>query len=238
MTTLGFFTVVHNDPENLRALLDSIPWAGFFDQVVVVHDGPDVGDCLAVARRYTDNAIATLYRQGWGKAVYQIAMQLMTTDWVFHLDADERPLQDTWLMLPTLVRQAEAESEEAIDAWKFLRLESDGRISEQTRLFKMGAAHYLDIPHTQVQGITNPVLTLPPEGHLYHIDHSRDPGDLARAGRGEDWPAFAAKMVRYARVQEALRTKYGPWHPELLAPGQALGIDYSIVGNREEEEQP
>jgi len=223
MATLGFFTVVYADPRNLNELLEIVTPAGF-DQIVVVHDGPDTTGC-GLAKRYTDNAIATPYRQGWAHPVYQIAMQLMTTDWVFHLDVDERPHPDLLEMLPCLVEQAGQE----IDAWEFERLEASGEVTSQYRLLRRGAAYYIDIMHTQAQGIAPDRLQrappLLPGG--YHILHNTDPADLARAGKpGGDLDALREKKHRYTRIQAALTLKYCVYHPDLLKPGKALGIDY------------
>jgi len=229
--TIGLLMAVYNAEFLLRELL---PYhAPHFDEVIVVHDGPVVDDTLDVAHSIPNcRAIATRYRQGYCEPVRQIALGMATTDWCLALDDDEQLTGPFLQIMRAKVAWAE---NNGVDGFTLGRLETNHEVTFHPRLFKRGRAYFSDVIHTNVFGLQNTRLVgrgepLERKGD-YQIIHHPTAIIGAQRGRGradnDDPVILQEKKRRYAHVQQFLRLKYGEYHPELLQPGRALGIDYS-----------
>jgi len=87
--TLSVVVITRNEAANLRACLESVPFA---DEIVVVDNGSTDGT-PAIARECGAKVLETTDWPGFGPQKNR-ALALATCDWVLSLDADERVTPD------------------------------------------------------------------------------------------------------------------------------------------------
>jgi glycosyltransferase involved in cell wall biosynthesis len=218
--TIGLLMAVYKPGDRLAWSLER--HAYYFDEVIVVHDGPAEQSLELVTKYPHCRTIATLYRQGYCEPVRQIALGMATTTWCLALDDDEELITEFLAKMREVVAQAEAEG---LDGIGLNRLEINGITTLHARLFRRGRAYFTDVIHTNVSGLRN---VRKHEGSEYQIVH-RSETEIATAYRGRlpdrgDADALQEKKDRYAHVQRVLRLKYGRWHPELMAH---LSVNYA-----------
>ncbi|MCU0723734.1 MAG: glycosyltransferase family 2 protein [Planctomycetes bacterium] len=85
MEKVSAVVIVYNEEKNLPGCLDSLKWA---DEIVVV-DSHSTDRTVEIARRYTDRVLQKDYQGHIDKK--RFAVSQAAHDWVFSLDADERP---------------------------------------------------------------------------------------------------------------------------------------------------
>ncbi len=95
MEPISATVITRNERQNIEEALASLRWA---DEIVVVDSGSTDGT-LEICRRFTDK----VFHRDWTGFVDQknFAVEQATHDWIFSLDADERPS-------PELQRETEA----------------------------------------------------------------------------------------------------------------------------------
>ncbi len=88
METISATLITYNESHNIEEALQSLAWA---DEIVVVDSGSHDGT-LEICRRFTDK----VFHRDWTGFVDQktFAVQQASHDWIFSLDADERPSAD------------------------------------------------------------------------------------------------------------------------------------------------
>jgi glycosyltransferase involved in cell wall biosynthesis len=77
--------IVFNEEQNIAELCESISWV---DEIVIV-DSDSTDKTVEIARRYTDKVFNREFR-GF-KDKHEFANSQTTGDWIFWIDADERP---------------------------------------------------------------------------------------------------------------------------------------------------
>ena len=200
--TITAAVITLNEERNLAGLLPALDWA---DQIVVV-DGGSRDSTVAIARRHgcrvASRRFDTFARQR------NRALRLATGDWVFSIDADERPT-------PRLV--AEIRSRIAQSATEAFRVPIRSRIFGRhlrrsgtqddcpVRLFRRHAARWVGDVH-EVLEVSGRV------GRLHHwLVHETTP----------DLETFLVKMHRYARLEANCRAAAGrrpTWRDTWIAP--------------------
>ncbi len=85
MNTLSAVVITRNEAVNVQDALQSVSWA---NEIVVVDCGSSDGT-LDICRKYTDR----IFHRDWTGYVDQknFALEQASNDWVFSIDADERP---------------------------------------------------------------------------------------------------------------------------------------------------
>jgi glycosyltransferase involved in cell wall biosynthesis len=99
MQPISAALIVFNEERNVEEALKSISWA---DEIVVVDSGSTDGT-LAICRKYTDR----IFHRDWTGYADQknFAVKNVRNDWVFSLDADERPSPELCSEIQALARQ-------------------------------------------------------------------------------------------------------------------------------------
>jgi glycosyltransferase involved in cell wall biosynthesis len=99
MQPISATLIVFNEERNIVEALESISWA---DEIVVVDSGSG-DDTLAICRKFTDRI---LHRDWTGYADQKnYAVENARNDWIFSLDADERPSPELSLEIQNLARK-------------------------------------------------------------------------------------------------------------------------------------
>ena len=162
--TLSVALITRNEAANLPCTLLSVRWA----QETVVVDSGSTDATLEIAR----SAGARVFEEPWKGFAAQknSAIAHTTGDWILSLDADEE-------VSPELAREIQAllAGEPAFAAYRIPRLNHFlGRAlhhggywpDPKLRLFRRGAARFLDRPVHETMQADGPVGTL--KGHLIH----------------------------------------------------------------------
>jgi glycosyltransferase involved in cell wall biosynthesis len=162
--TLSVALITRNEAANLPRTLLSVRWA----QEIVIVDSGSVDATLEIAR----SAGARVFEEPWKGFAAQknSAISHTTCDWILSLDADEE-------VSPALAREIQAllVGEPAFAAYRIPRLNHFlGRPlrhggywpDPKLRLFRRGAASFLDRPVHETMQADGPVGTL--KGHLIH----------------------------------------------------------------------
>lgn len=76
--------IVYNEEENIAELCETVAWA---DEIIIV-DSNSTDKTVEIAKRYTDNIFNREFR-GF-KDKHEYADSLVSGDWIFWIDADER----------------------------------------------------------------------------------------------------------------------------------------------------
>jgi glycosyltransferase involved in cell wall biosynthesis len=98
MQPISATLIVFNEERNIEEALKSISWA---DEIVVVDSGSSDGT-LAICRKFTDRI---LHRNWTGYADQKnFAVESARNNWIFSLDADERPSPELKLEIQDLAR--------------------------------------------------------------------------------------------------------------------------------------
>jgi glycosyltransferase involved in cell wall biosynthesis len=84
MPRISVYIIAFNEADKIEAALRSVTWA---DEILVV-DSFSTDDTVAISRRYTQNVLQVPF-EGFGR-LRNTALEAMTGDWIFSLDADER----------------------------------------------------------------------------------------------------------------------------------------------------
>ncbi|HEY6331790.1 MAG TPA: glycosyltransferase family 2 protein, partial [Blastocatellia bacterium] len=87
-----------NEQRNIEDALRSLSWA---DEIVVVDSG-STDATLELARRYTDRVIVNSW-PGYA-AQKNFAAEQASNDWIFNLDADERPSPELTREIQALIK--------------------------------------------------------------------------------------------------------------------------------------
>jgi glycosyltransferase involved in cell wall biosynthesis len=99
MQPISATLIVFNEERNIEEALKSISWA---DEIVVVDSGSSDGT-LAICRKFTDRI---LHRNWTGYADQKnFAVESARNNWIFSLDADERPSPELKLEIQDLARK-------------------------------------------------------------------------------------------------------------------------------------
>ncbi len=206
LPTITAAIIAQDEARNLTELLPALGWT---DEIVVV-DGGSRDATLHVARsagcRVVSRPLDTFARQR------NHALRLATSDWVFSIDADERPT-------PRLVAEIHRRlARPRADAFRVpIRSTIFGRPIRRCgtqddrplRLFRRNAARWVGDVH-----------------EVLHVD--------GRVGRLRNWlthttqpdlKTFLAKMHRYTRLEAAARTAAGRrprWRDTWIAPPREI----------------
>ncbi len=205
--TLSVALITLNEAANLPRTLASVRWA----QEIVVVDSGSTDATLEIAR----SAGAHVFEEPWKGFAAQknSAIAHATGDWILSLDADEE-------VSPELAREIQAllAGEPAFTAYRIPRLNHFlGRPlrhggywpDPKLRLFRRGAARFLDRPVHETMQADGPVGQL--KGHLIHhcyptledyIEHMNRYSTIAaqalvdsgRAGRSWPWLVWNALL--------------------------------------------
>jgi len=84
MARISAYIIAFNEAEKIEAALRSLAWA---DEIVVA-DSFSTDETVAICQRYSARVIQVPF-EGFGK-LRNTALEALTGDWVFSLDADER----------------------------------------------------------------------------------------------------------------------------------------------------
>jgi len=84
MPRISAYVIAYNEADKIEAALRSIAWA---DEILVV-DSFSTDDTVKIAQRYTKDILQVPF-EGFGK-LRNDAIERLTGDWIFSLDADER----------------------------------------------------------------------------------------------------------------------------------------------------
>ena len=223
MTTLSVVVITRDEEDNLGACLDTVPFA---DEFIVVDD-ESADATLEVARRYTDRVFSrALDRFGRQK---QFAIEQATGDWVLVLDADERVTPE----LAASIQAAVAEDGAGMDGYRVRR--RTWLFSEPVtctgwykyahlRLFRRGAAHYVDRRVHEFPVLDHPERCGRLEGDLDHftyasLDEYREKLDRYSRLAAADW-YDAGRRVNLLTV---------PWW-FLAVPAAAFLREYVVQG--------
>jgi glycosyltransferase involved in cell wall biosynthesis len=200
--TITAALITLDEERNLAELLPALSWV---DQIVVV-DGGSCDATLRVARRYGCCVASRRFDTFAGQRNY--ALGLATGDWVFSIDADERPTPP----LVAEIRRRIARSRAAafhvpIRSWVFgRRLRRSGTQDDcPVRLFRRHAARWTGDVHEVLQ-VSGRVQRL----HNW-LTHDTTP----------DLETFLAKTYRYARLEASARVAAGrrpTWRDDWIAP--------------------
>jgi glycosyltransferase involved in cell wall biosynthesis len=204
--TITAAVITLNEERNLRRLLPALAWA---DQIVVV-DGGSCDATVRVARRYgcrvAQRPLDTFARQR------NYALALATGDWVFSIDADERPTPQLVAEIRRRIAPARAVAFRVpIRSWVFgRRLRRSGTQDDcPLRLSRRDAARWEGDVH-EVLRVSGRV------GRLHHwLTHETTP----------DLETFLAKMHCYARLEASSRTAAGRrphWRDLWIAPAREV----------------
>lgn len=186
MATLSVVLITYNEEDNLRACLESVPFA---DEIVVVDDGSE-DRTRAIAAEFTDQIHQRdLDRFGRQK---QFAIEQASCDWILSLDADERVNDE----LAEAIRDVLERDPGHVDGYKVRRLtwlfgepvdHSGWYKCSHLRLFRRGEAKYVDRRVHEYPVLRQPdrVECLP--GHLEHYTYADD-------------AEYREKLERYSRL--------------------------------------
>lgn len=191
MSDLSVVVITRDEEENLRACLESVPFAS---EYVIVDDG-STDRTLEVAAEFTDRIFhRALDRFGRQK---QFAIEQATCEWLLVLDADERVNAD----LAAAIAEVLATDPPDVDGYKVRRLTwlfgepvdySGWYKCSHLRLFRRGKARYADRRVHEYPVLRDPsrVASLP--GHLEHhtyadLDEYREKLDRYTRLAAEDW---------------------------------------------------
>jgi glycosyltransferase involved in cell wall biosynthesis len=99
MQPISATVITFNEERNIRETLQSLSWV---DEIVVVDSGSS-DSTLEICRGFTDR----IFHRGWTGYVDQknFAVQKACHDWIFSLDADERPSPELRAEIQELARQ-------------------------------------------------------------------------------------------------------------------------------------
>jgi len=200
--TISVAMITLNEGRNLAELLPRLDWA---DECVVVDSGSD-DDTLQIARSHGCRVVSrplVSFAQQRNQAI-----QLATGDWVFSIDADERPTPQLVAEIHRRIKQPRAR------AFRLpIRSSIFGRPVRRSgtqddcpiRLFRRGAAQWVGQVHEVLQ-VTGRVERL-----QNWLTHRTSP----------DLETFLIKMHRYIRLQAKARVQAGrrpTWRDTWLAP--------------------
>jgi glycosyltransferase involved in cell wall biosynthesis len=104
MTTVGLSMIVKNESQTLGPCLQSV--SGIVSQIVIADTG-STDNTVAIAREFGATVIAVPWENHFANA-RNAALQLMHTDWVLVLDADEELDGEARKQIPKLLRSSHA----------------------------------------------------------------------------------------------------------------------------------
>ncbi|MHC4178831.1 MAG: glycosyltransferase family 2 protein [Planctomycetota bacterium] len=200
--TITAAVITLDEERNLAELLPTLDWA---DQIVVV-DGGSRDATVEIARRYgcrvDRRRFDTFARQR------NHALRLATGDWVFSIDADERPTPRLVAEIRRRILRSRREAFRVSIRSRIFgrRLRLSGTQDDcPVRLFRRHAAHWIGDVH-EVLDVAGRV------GRLQNwLTHETTP----------DLETFLAKMHRYARLEAECRAAGGRrpnWRDTWIAP--------------------
>jgi glycosyltransferase involved in cell wall biosynthesis len=176
-----------------RNLIELLPMLDWVDQIVVV-DGGSRDATVSVARRHGCRVASRRFDSYARQRDY--ALGLATGDWVFSIDADERPTPRLVAEIRSRIARSRAEAYRVpIRSWVFgRRLRLSGTQDDcPVRLFRRHAARWVGDVHEVLQ-VSGRVDRL----HNW-LTHDTTP----------DLETFLAKMHRYARLEANSRVVAG-----------------------------
>jgi tetratricopeptide (TPR) repeat protein len=104
MTTVGLSMIVKNESQTLGPCLQSV--SGIVSQIVIADTG-STDNTVAIAREFGATVVAIPWENHFANA-RNAALQLMHTDWVLVLDADEELDGEARKQIPNLLRSSHA----------------------------------------------------------------------------------------------------------------------------------
>jgi glycosyltransferase involved in cell wall biosynthesis len=161
--TLSVVVITRNEAANLRACLQSVPFA---DEIVVVDNGSTDGT-PAIARECGARVVETADWPGFGPQKNR-ALALATCDWVLSLDADERVTPELGAQIRAAMAAADASAYDIPRLTRFCGqwIRHCGWTPDHVlRLFRRGQARFSDdLVHERVLtelGVRRARLTSP-----------------------------------------------------------------------------
>jgi len=99
MQAISATLITHNEEANIAGALQTLPWV---DEIVVVDDGSSDAT-VDICRRFTDR----IFHRDWTGYADQknFAVQQARHDWIFSIDADERPSPELCAEIQDLARR-------------------------------------------------------------------------------------------------------------------------------------
>ena len=215
---LSFMIVTYGRVDDVVAILTTM--SGLVDELVVVHDGPEIEDTLSAAESLGAKTHATEQRMGFATPHRQLTREMCTGDWVLWSDTDER-WEGELLALRDEIARIDALAFETI----MVRRHNIHRGSQEMhpRIFKNSSSfRFNDIMHYVHDGISKPTQIdsvwiehydvhdqKTPDGKYVHLDYMID------------------KMKRYKEGQRMNRLKYAN-NPNVLNR-VSLNYDYDAI---------
>jgi glycosyltransferase involved in cell wall biosynthesis len=163
--TLSLVVITCNEAGNLRACIESVPFA---DEVVVLDSG-STDDTVAIAKACGARVNQSTDWPGFGPQKNR-ALALATGDWILSLDADERVTPELGAQIQAAMAAAKADAYELPRLTRFCGrwIRHCGWTPDYVlRLFRRGRAHFSeDLVHERVitelgvrpQRLTSPLL--------------------------------------------------------------------------------
>jgi glycosyltransferase involved in cell wall biosynthesis len=163
--SLSVIVITRNEAANLRACLQSVPFA---DDIVVVDNGSTDGTA-DIARQCGARVVESTDWPGFGPQKNR-ALALATCDWVLSLDADERVTPELGAQIQAAMAAADASAYEIPRLTRFCGqwIHHSGWTPDRVlRLFRRGQAHFSDdLVHervvtelgTRTERLTSPLL--------------------------------------------------------------------------------
>ena len=102
MARISVYIIAFNEADKIDAALRSVAWA---DEVVVV-DSFSTDDTLAICARHEARVVQVPF-EGFGK-LRNTALEALSGDWIFSLDADERCTEAAAAEIRATVERADA----------------------------------------------------------------------------------------------------------------------------------
>ena len=222
---LSYMIVTYGHADDIGDILNVMK--DWVDELVVVHDGPEVDGVLSIAESFGAKTHATEVRRGFATPHRQLAREMCTGDWVLWSDTDERWEGDLLNLRYEIAR---------VDALGFetlmVRRNNIYRGSQEMhpRIFKNSSTfHFNDIMHYGHAGISKPTQLQNIWIKHYDVHDQKTPD-----GKHVHLDYTIEKMQRYKKAQAENRVKYAD-KPNILNR-ESLNYDYDkIIANLEKE---
>jgi len=143
MPRISAYIIAFNEAEKIEAALRSLSWA---DEVVVA-DSFSMDQTVEICRRYNARVVQVPF-EGFGR-LRNSALEALTGDWVFSLDADERCTEAAAAEIRTTVERADAADAYWVPRRNFVFgrwMRHSGYTPDyrQPQLFRRGKLRYTD----------------------------------------------------------------------------------------------
>lgn len=201
MVTISLLIPVYHEKENLAKVLPL--YAKYFDEVVVVHDGPCTDGGLELATALSDKVKVheTSVRKGGATFIRPFGLKQVSGDWVVVADADERLPEVLLQNMHSIATERGRLGNDVILLRRITYETRKGKVTRQVadqnlpRFFRTDAGiTWPIVPHTEAQGWSKASNYLLRGG--LHKKYA-----VLHYNRAEDFPE---KMERYRRIAREL----------------------------------